>query len=228
MQSSTDHEPYWLLAEAATWVRTRDIDQVLGINDPSTPIAITVESKQVLEELHKRCRSGGVRSVGRRCTYHDSLVKRSEPIAKPLLWRSRGEGAPSDVVDSIPPYEWADLEWESSVDGKVIGNLYLRSLRRRAWVTVQFSQSDVMREWPSHVSIIDNRPPSKTRLGQVDNRRGRKPTKLEHVKQAMRRDLSQGTDLQGMREKELAAKYGVSRDTARKARDAVVPEIVDK
>jgi DNA-binding GntR family transcriptional regulator len=47
----------------------------------------------------------------------------------------------------------------------------------------------------------------------------------------MRRDISQGqystTDLQNMLEKDLAAKYGVSRDTARKARDAVVPKIVD-
>ena len=43
----------------------------------------------------------------------------------------------------------------------------------------------------------------------------------------MRRDFSQASELQNMREKELAAKYGVSRDTARKARDAVVPKIVD-
>ncbi len=46
--------------------------------------------------------------------------------------------------------------------------------------------------------------------------------------QEMRRDLSQGTDLQGMREKELAKKYGVVRDTARKARNAVLSKIVDK
>ena len=56
---------------------------------------------------------------------------------------------------------------------------------------------------------------------------GHKPKKLEQVKQAMRRDFSQGSELQNMQEKELAAKYGVSRDTARKARDAVVPKIVD-
>jgi len=34
--------------------------------------------------------------------------------------------------------------------------------------------------------------------------------------------------LQGMIEKDLAARYGVSRDTARKARSAVVSEIADK
>ena len=43
----------------------------------------------------------------------------------------------------------------------------------------------------------------------------------------MKRDFSQRSELQNMQEKELAAKYGVSRDTARKARDAVVPKIVD-
>ena len=43
----------------------------------------------------------------------------------------------------------------------------------------------------------------------------------------MKRDFSQRSELQNMQEKELAAKYGVSRDTARKARDAVVPQIVD-
>ena len=59
------------------------------------------------------------------------------------------------------------------------------------------------------------------------NRRGRKPIKLEQVKEAMKRDFSQRSELQNMQEKELAAKYCVSRDTARKARDAVVPQIVD-
>jgi hypothetical protein len=63
-------------------------------------------------------------------------------------------------------------------------------------------------------------------------KRGRKPIKLEQAKQAMTRDLSQGqyspTDLQRMLEKDLAVKYGVSRDTARKARDAVVPKIIAK
>jgi hypothetical protein len=157
MESNADRESYWLLAEAATWIQTRDIDQVLGIEDPSTPLVIDVESKQALEGLHKRCRSGGVRSVGRRCTYYDSLQKRSQPIPKPLLWKSRGEGAPSDVTETIPPNEWADLEWEPPVDGKVIGSLRSRSLRRRAWMMVQFSRSDVMREWPApNVSESDS------------------------------------------------------------------------
>jgi DNA-binding GntR family transcriptional regulator len=55
--------------------------------------------------------------------------------------------------------------------------------------------------------------------------RGAKPKKLEQVKEAMRDDIWQGrrtvAELSNMREKVLAAEYGVSRDTARKARKAL-------
>jgi hypothetical protein len=59
--------------------------------------------------------------------------------------------------------------------------------------------------------------------------RGPRPKKLEQVKEAMRDDIRCGRrtveDLREMREKELAAQYGdVSRDTARKAREAVCRE----
>jgi hypothetical protein len=158
MDSSADREPYWMLTETAIWIRTRDINQV-SIDDPTKVLAITAESNQALEELHRCCRSGCVRSVGRRCTYYDSLLDRSEPIAKPLFWKSRGEGAPSDVAESIPPYEWADLEWEPPVDGKVTSTLRSSLLKRRAWVLVQFSRSDVMREWPSSSETRFDLPP---------------------------------------------------------------------
>ena len=56
-------------------------------------------------------------------------------------------------------------------------------------------------------------------------RRPRKPKKLEQVKEAMGNDIRQGrrtvAELSNMLEKDLAAEYGVSRDTARKARNAV-------
>jgi len=61
--------------------------------------------------------------------------------------------------------------------------------------------------------------------------RGAKPKKLEQVKEAMRNDIGQGrrtpAELSSMQEKELAAEYGVSRDTARKARKAVLSEFVE-
>ena len=59
--------------------------------------------------------------------------------------------------------------------------------------------------------------------------RGRKAKKLDQVKGAMREDIRRGQKtpdgLRDMLEKELAAGYGVSRETARKARDAVLSEI---
>jgi|GraSoiStandDraft_16_1057320.scaffolds.fasta_scaffold331617_1 hypothetical protein len=59
-------------------------------------------------------------------------------------------------------------------------------------------------------------------------RRGARPKKTEQVKGAMRNDIQQGrltaAALKNMLEKNLAENYGVSRDTARKARNAVLLE----
>jgi hypothetical protein len=59
--------------------------------------------------------------------------------------------------------------------------------------------------------------------------RGRRPKKLDQVKAAMREDIWLGQKtpdgLRDMLEKDLAAGYGVSRDTARRARDAVLSEM---
>jgi hypothetical protein len=59
-------------------------------------------------------------------------------------------------------------------------------------------------------------------------RRGARPTKFQRVSSAMREDVRQGrrtmAELKNMLEKNLAEAYGVSRDTARKARNAVVSE----
>ncbi len=74
MESSAEREPYWLLAEVATWIRTRDLNQVSGIVDLNMPLAITVDTKQALKELHDCCRNGYVRSKGRRCTDYDSIA----------------------------------------------------------------------------------------------------------------------------------------------------------
>jgi hypothetical protein len=65
--------------------------------------------------------------------------------------------------------------------------------------------------------------------GASARRRGARPRKFEQVCGAMRDDLRQGrrtpAELETMLEKNLAATYGVSRDTARKARTAVLAEL---
>jgi hypothetical protein len=62
--------------------------------------------------------------------------------------------------------------------------------------------------------------------------RGRKAKKLDQVKEAMREDIRSGrltvVALRDVLEKNLATRYGVSRDTARKARDAVLLEMPPK
>jgi hypothetical protein len=59
--------------------------------------------------------------------------------------------------------------------------------------------------------------------------RGQRAKKLEQVKEAMRNDVRQGrhtlAELQGMLEKNMALTYGVSRDTARKAPNAILSEL---
>src|SRR5262249_34315946 len=59
-------------------------------------------------------------------------------------------------------------------------------------------------------------------------RRGVRPMKFERARDAMRSDILEGnltpSELRDMLEKNLSEKYGVSRDTARKARDAVLSE----
>jgi hypothetical protein len=76
-------------------------------------------------------------------------------------------------------------------------------------------------------STVAPRKPGAAGLGR---RRGVRPEKFERTKEAMRSDLQQRrltvTQLEEMREKNLAARYGgVSRDTARKARNAVLSEL---
>jgi hypothetical protein len=74
---------------------------------------------------------------------------------------------------------------------------------------------------------------STARVGPVPDDRtrrgGRKPKKLEQAREAMRGDILAGrltsVGLRDMLEKDLAASYGVSRDTARKARDVVLSEM---
>ena len=154
MESSADRDSYWTPAEVATWIQTRDVRRVEGIKDPTRLLAVTDESTPVLEDLPKRCRNGRVCVVGRRCNYYDSAFKRSEPIGGPLLWRSPRDGQPSDLAEKIPPHDWIDLTWEPPVNGKVTGNLYSKSRRRRAWEMVQFARSDVMREWPCTESSV--------------------------------------------------------------------------
>jgi hypothetical protein len=71
--------------------------------------------------------------------------------------------------------------------------------------------------------------PRKSGAARPARHRGPRPKKFEQARDAMRNDLQKGrltaAGLETMLEKTLAADYGVSRDTARKARKAVLSEL---
>jgi len=71
-----------------------------------------------------------------------------------------------------------------------------------------------------------------SKLSSEDRPRGPKPKKFDQTRQAMKHDIRERrltvTKLRGMPEKAMAERYGVSRDTARKARSAVLSEFVEE
>lgn len=81
----------------------------------------------------------------------------------------------------------------------------------------------------SRLKAEETQNPSLLRPGR---RRGRRPVKREATKEAMRENIRAGRitadGLADMQEKNLEADYGVSRDTARKARDAVLSEMSEQ
>jgi len=86
--------------------------------------------------------------------------------------------------------------------------------------------------WAETANVSKERPGDTGAKGAAKGRkkRGRKPIKLERVKEAMRRDIREGrqtaSGLDGMLQKRLAVTYGVSRDTACNALAAVLLEFV--
>jgi hypothetical protein len=70
--------------------------------------------------------------------------------------------------------------------------------------------------------------PQKPSAAGSARRRGAQPKKFEQARDAMRNDIQQRrrsvAEVKNMLEKNFAANYGVSRDTARKARSAVLSE----
>jgi len=79
---------------------------------------------------------------------------------------------------------------------------------------------------------VSSAPEPSSPMGLEVRQRGRKPTKFERVKEAMRRDIREGqhtmASLDALFEKDLVGAYGgFSRDTMRKARTAVLSEMVE-
>jgi hypothetical protein len=86
---------------------------------------------------------------------------------------------------------------------------------------------------PHEPASISSAPPQSSAAPALPQNRGRRSWKREPVEAAMRDDIQEGrltlAELKVVGEKSLAHKYKVSRDTARKARQAVLSELsIDK
>jgi Queuosine biosynthesis protein QueC len=132
------------------------------------------------------------------------LIKRSLPASSLLMMTVSPRGAPALAPISIranPLDTWLD-EVETEAEGEAS-------------------------------SGIPDAPPPREPAPTASNvrKRGARPMKLQRVKEAMERDLREGRQsapsLRTMLEKDLAQTYGVSRDTARKARNDVLSEFVE-
>lgn len=208
--------------EEMTALETARAGELAIDNKPSDD----VNALTPVERLAEAFRGQPSISEGLRQQVEDLLTKTEDRLRKPLhrgvLTAYYFGGLFDQGRHAVAREFWATTE----ADGVLMSGTYWPFGKPRAWHEPRPSYQLFFLE-SQLATLLSEDPKPPPHLRQAGNRRGRKPTKLEQVKQAMRRDLSQGSELQNMREKELSAKYGVSRDTARKARDAVVPKIVD-
>jgi hypothetical protein len=161
--------------------------------------------------------------------------------------------APDTVLDGkdfLIPSELkpADFDWENSRPNKpwVVRRESFRPHGPWELEWIKLSRTDVTNRLCSgerqgktaqHVSSepgavgagrTSSRRPERTAAGSA-RRRGPQAKKFERTVEAMRRDIQDQrcsvSELKAMREKCLAGKYEVSRDTARRARNAVLSEM---
>lgn len=136
----------------------------------------------------------------------------------------------------------ADLDWEASRPTKpwvvsrghfsLPGHWHLNWLEvMKIDVTERFGGQDHTFQTTAHDRLPNGAasdPSNRTNVRHPARRRGRNAKKFNTTKTAMLEEIRQGTltnsGLSNMLEKELSAKYRVSRDTARRARSAVLSE----
>jgi hypothetical protein len=153
----------------------------------------------------------------------------------------------------IPPViRPTDLDWEASCpkDTWVVvpGAHSLDGPWSLAWIELRISDvtevlcgvpqpSEPVPRHPANRLATDNEPAPDRAIGleptepREPRRRGRRASKFNATIAAMRQNIAAGqltlAELGGMLEKNLVESYGVSRDTARKARNVVLSEMAD-
>jgi hypothetical protein len=99
------------------------------------------------------------------------------------------------------------------------------------WADTVAASDEAKANMPSDdVAPISSATSEKPATAVLARRRGRRPERLESVKKEMKGDIQQErltvAELQNMPEKNMALTYNASRDTVRKARNAVLSEFV--
>jgi hypothetical protein len=160
------------------------------------------------------------------------------------------------VRDAEYQLYWAVVEGNvrARLNGRLLTSKETHALRDKRWSDaeddiyalppdIELSVEDAKRIWvqPGQLREPTLTPPTAVQQGQPPEpalapltasvrKRGPRGVKLEGVKEAMRKDIQAQKytcdQLRDMLEKDLKKNYGVSRDTARKARNAILSEFV--
>jgi Bacterial regulatory proteins, gntR family len=132
-----------------------------------------------------------------------------------------------DLIQAGMPISWV-LDYTMVMKEAALDFARRRQLPPPSWwgdaaIDLQTAPDGVSETAPALAGDVQN-------VGSLrSGARVRPPRKLEKTKQAIREDIAQSqltvSQLDSMIERELSEKYGVSRDTARKARNAVLSEL---
>jgi hypothetical protein len=210
------------LTEAAHWIASKG-----GI--VSVEIGEQIW-KPAFDDLLAHIASQDVEVIGRRGAGNESVPARLfarirvvYPYSDLPLHTMLGD---EPYLDCYPFVD--DDHWQREFNDK----LYASGRDQPQWTHLQVKKSDVARLWPFELTPQERDASSESLpAGSESRKRGPKPTKLKQVKELMRREIRQGwhtpTTLRDTLEKNLAAAYSVSRDTARKARTAVMSELAE-
>ena len=169
-----------------------------------------------------------------------------------LLFDNNELERPAILVPSNDPETWTEASCSAAFE--VLSQVPLRKYPDR---TIQFLMMEIDRhqfvrlltahglDLPKFWRPPISEPPELEKEARVSStfepsspkglevrQRGRKPTKFERVKEAMRRDIREGqrtvSSIDALLEKDLVDAFGgFSRDTMRKARTAVLSEMVE-
>jgi hypothetical protein len=202
------------------------------LRTPDNP-PVNYEYVQAERELSAAMRAG------------DTVARTTDPAFRGTQRRRRGNG-----VYKIDPAHWLGREFKDDVgaDGHyhviavAAGHDHLRSIR--------FKKEDIFQKWPpegdqelssklpkserheaaeeslsARAAVLQSKPFA----GANKRNRGPRSHKRDAVEESMRKDIREGClspdSLRNMIEKQLAGRYGVSRDTARKARNNVLGQL---